>query len=225
MLKDKVNYQVMGSNIWKHSASFENINNDTLTFYLNKNELSFTKPQTDEYNTQVVDFNDRQNQNNYYTPSIVFDTLDVSNGLVFTTNKFENTFTINSSFTGNLFASINKNDMDISLALYEWMPDGKYFFLTRYVGRASYSKNNTNRQLLHPNQIENIPFENTRFISKKINKGSRLVVLLNINKHPFEIINYGTGKPVSEETISDANEPLVIKWHNNSFIKIGILKE
>jgi hypothetical protein len=48
--------------------------------------------------------------------------------------------------------------------------------------------------------------------------------LLNINKHPFEIINYGSGKLVPDETIKDAGEPLQIKWHNDSFIKIPVWK-
>lgn len=224
ILKDKINYQVMGTNEWKHAQSFQEINNSTLTFYLNSDKLTNYKPRKKAFEKQIVDFKDRENQNNYFTPQIIFDSLDISNGLTFKTLPFENDFSINGSFTGNLFATINKKDMDISLALYELMPDGKYFFLTRYVGRASYAKDNTKRQLLKPNKKENIPFNNTRFISKKISKGSRLVILLNINKHPFEIINYGSGKPVSEETIKDATESLQIKWHNESYIKIPIVK-
>lgn len=225
LLKDKVNYQVMGTNEWKHSSKLEKINNDTLTFYLDKTNLISSKPKKKGFQKQTIDFKDRENQNNYYTPSIIFDTLDVSNGLVFTTETFQNDFTINGSFSGNLWATINKRDMDVSMALYELMPDGKYFFLTRYVGRASFAKDNTKRQLLRPNKKEKIPFDNTRFVSKKINKGSQLVILLNINKHPFEIINYGSGKPVSEETINDAGKPLEIKWHNDSYIKIPVWKD
>ena len=224
LLKDKVNYQVMGTNKWKHAPSLQKINNDTLIFYLNQNTLSDQKPKTKGFEMQTIDFKDREGQNNYYTPEIIFDTLDTSNGLTFKTLPFEKDFSMNGSFTGNLFATINKKDMDVSMALYELMPDGKYFFLTRYVGRASYAKDNTKRQLLDPNKKESIPIDNTRFISKKINKGSRLIILLNINKHPFEIINYGSGKQVSDETIKDAGEPLVIKWHNESFIKIPIWK-
>ncbi|VXB49475.1 Peptidase S15 [Flavobacterium sp. 9AF] len=222
LLKDKVNYQVMGTNEWRHSSSLQKINNDTLTFYLDHTMLVSEKPSKKSFKKQMIDFKDRENQNNYYTPEIIFDTLDASNGLIFTTKLFQKEFIINGSFTGNLWTTINKKDMDVSLALYELMPNGKYFFLTRYVGRASYAKDNSKRQLLKPNKKENIPFENTRFVSKKISKGSRLVILLNINKHPFEIINYGSGKAVSEETIQDAGEPLQIKWHNDSFIKIPI---
>jgi uncharacterized protein len=35
-------------------------------------------------------------------------------------------------------------------------------------------------------------------------------------------INYGTGKDVSDETISDAGEPLRIQWFGGSFIEIPI---
>lgn len=224
LLKDKVNYQVMGTNEWRHSPTMQAINNDTLIFYLDRKALSTPKPKKQRFEKQMVDFKDRETQNNYFTPEIIFDSLDVSNGLTFTSKPFDNVFSINGSFTGHLFATINKKDMDVSLALYELMPDGKYFFLTRYVGRESYARDNSKRQLLQANKKENIPFDNTRFVSKKIGKGSRLVILLNINKHPFEIINYGSGKAVIDETINDAGVPLVIKWHNDSFIKIPIWK-
>jgi predicted acyl esterase len=224
LLKDKVNYQVMGTNEWRHAPNLQIINNDTLTFYLDNKSLIAQKRKKKTFEKQIVDFKDRETQNNYYTPEIIFDTLDASNGLVFTTEPFQKEFTINGSFTGNLWATMNKRDMDVSLALYEIMQDGRYFFLTRYIGRASFAKDNSKRQLMQPNKKENIPFDNTRFVSKKINKGSRLVILLNINKHPFEIINYGSGKPASDETIKDAGEPLQIKWHNDSFIKIPVWK-
>ncbi len=222
LLKDKVNYQVMGTNEWRHTPNLERTNNYTLTFYLSNNSLIVQKPTKKRFEKQTVDFKDRENQNNYFTPEIVFDTLDASNGLLFKSKLFTENFLINGSFTGKLFATINKKDMDISLALYELMPNGKYFFLSRYVGRASYAKDNSKRQLLQPDKKECIPFDNTRFVSKKIYKGSRLVILLNINKHPFEIINYGSGKPVTDETFKDAGEPLKIKWHNDSFIKLPV---
>lgn len=231
LLKDKVNFQVMGANTWKHVPSLQAMNNDTLRFYLNAMKskdhylLSAAKPKAETFITQTVDFKNRNDQNNYFTPSIVFDSLDASNGPVFMTQPFETSFQMNGSFTGNLFAAITKKDMDVSLALYELMPDGRYFFLTRYVGRASYAKNNSQRQLLKPGKKESIPFENTRFVSKQISKGSRLVILLNINKHPFEIINYGSGKEVADETMKDAGEPLNIKWYGESFIKIPVWKE
>ncbi|WP_394776052.1 hypothetical protein [Flavobacterium sp.] len=131
---------------------------------------------------------------------------------------------INGSFLGEIKASINKKDMDIGVTLYELMPNGEYFHLSYFLGRASYAKDISTRNLLKPNQIESIPFSNTHLVSKQLNKGSRLVVVLNVNKNPFSELNYGTGKVVTEETIQDAKEPLKVKWYNDSFVKIPIWK-
>ncbi len=56
-------------------------------------------------------------------------------------------------------------------------------------------------------------------------EGSRLVVVLNVNKHPFEIINYGSGKEPAFETITDAGEPLEIRWFNDSYIEIPVFNQ
>jgi hypothetical protein len=79
--------------------------------------------------------------------------------------------------------------------------------------------------LLKPGQLETIPFTNTYITSRKISKGSRIVIVLNINKSPDEQINYGTGKDVSSESILDAHVPLQIKWYNGSFVRIPVWKE
>jgi hypothetical protein len=83
-------------------------------------------------------------------------------------------------------------------------------------------KDATKRHLLTPNKKEKLPFEKTRLVSRQLRKGSRLVVVLNIDKNPFAQINYGTGKDVSKETIRDATSPLQIKWFEESYIEIPI---
>jgi len=228
ILKDKINYEVMGANEWKHVSSFNKMNNDTLAFFLSDKKaengylLAAQKPPKKKFLNQTADYNDRNTQNNYFTPIIINDSIDVSTGLLFTTDAFEKTFSINGSFLGSLVTSINKKDMDVSIAFYELMPNGKYFYLTRYLGRASYAKDNTKRQLLKPNEETTISFDKTRFVGRQISKGSRLAIILNVNKHPYEEINYGTGKNVHDETMADATEPLQIKWFNNSYIKVPV---
>ncbi|SCX81693.1 CocE/NonD family hydrolase [Flavobacterium caeni] len=224
LLRDKVNYEVMGGNHWKHAPSVDKMANNKLKFYLNGAKLS-SKPDGSRYVSQTVDFKDRENQNAYYTPTIVFDTLDVSNGRVFVGEPFAKSIEISGSFEGELCVTINKKDMDVSLAFYELTANGKYFFLTRYVGRASYAKDRTKRSLIEPGRRTKIPLAATRVVSKKMEKGSRLVVLLNVNKHPFEVVNYGSGKEVSDETIDDAGAPLEVKWHGDSFISVPIWED
>ena len=59
-------------------------------------------------------------------------------------------------------------------------------------------------------------------MAKKIAKGSRLLLLANINLNPDSQINYGTGREVSDETIQDAADPLQLEWLTGSFVELPI---
>lgn len=50
------------------------------------------------------------------------------------------------------------------------------------------------------------------------------VVNATINKNAYAQINYGTGKDVSDEDISDAIVPLKIQWHNDSYVEIPLFR-
>lgn len=231
MLKDKINYEVMGANEWRSAPSLDKMSNGFLKMYLTDSKsgnfyaLNDKKPIQKKYLSQEVNFAERQIQNNeYYPDPIIRKEIDTTTGFVFISDLFKESMLINGSFFGEIKASINKKDMDIGVTLYELMPNGEYFHLSYFLGRASYAKDITKRNLLKPNTIESIPFSNTHLISKQLGKGSRLVVVLNVNKNPFSELNYGTGKVVADETIEDAKEPLKVKWYNDSFVKIPVLK-
>jgi uncharacterized protein len=231
MLKDKINYEVMGANEWRSAASLDKMSNSFLTLYLTDSKsglfyaASDKKPGKKNYLSQEVDFKDRENSNNdYYPDPIIRKQVDTSNGFLFISDPITEPAIINGSFIGQIKASINKKDMDFGVTLYEVLPNGEYFHLSYFIGRASYAADITKRKLLKPNTIETIPFSNTHLVSKKLSKGSRLLVVLNINKNPFSQLNYGTGKEVSTETIDDAKEPLKVKWFNDSFVKIPVWK-
>jgi len=229
-LKDKINYQVMGTDEWRSAASLEAMHNSYLKFYLssvkvsdNEYLLSQNKPEPNKYLIQKVDFADRTSSNNDYYPDPIIRESVSGNGYVFISEPLD-AMLVNGSFLGNIKLSINKKDIDLGVTLYELTPEGKYFHLSYYIGRASYAKDNTKRQLLTPGKKETITFENTHLISKQLQKGSRLVIVLNVNKNPFSELNYGSGKTVTAETIADAKEPLIIQWFNDSFVEIPVLK-
>lgn len=66
--------------------------------------------------------------------------------------------------------------------------------------------------------------ESTYYTARQLQKGSRIIIVLGINKNANWQINYGTGKEVSEESIKDAKENLKIKWMGESRIKIPVNK-
>lgn len=230
-LKDKINYQVMGSNEWKHTSSLSKMSNDTLTFYLSNAaskapyRLSTQKLAKEGFVMQQADYKDRDSYNSYYyLNKVIYDSLFANNGLLFVSEPLAKPLEISGCFTGELKAIINKKDMDCSVVLFELTPEGKYFYLSYFMGRASYAKDKTKRHLLTPGKKEPIPFSNTYMTSRKLSKGSKLVAIINVNKSPFEQINYGTGKDVNDETIKDANVPLKIKWLNDSYLKVPVWK-
>ncbi|WP_413670794.1 CocE/NonD family hydrolase [Mucilaginibacter sp. Mucisp86] len=224
-LKDKFNFEVMGSNEWKHVPSLNQMSNDTLKFYLDNSRLNPAKPLKKAFASQRVNFANRDSISSYYfLNQLIYDTLNTGSSLVFKSDPLAQPLTVSGAFSGVLKTIINKKDMDYHVVMFEEMPDGKYFYLTYFMGRASYTTNPEKRRLLKPGQMETIPFTNSYITSRQFSKGSRIVILLNINKSPFEQINYGTGKNVSDETIRDAQEPLQIKWFNDSYINVPALR-
>lgn len=232
ILKDKINYQVMGTNEWKHSPSLNKMANDSLVFYLtdktprNKYGLTTKKPSANSFLHQRIDLGNRNSRNSYYYfNQVIYDKLFPNNGLLLLSDPLKQETELSGNFTGVLKAAINKKDMDFSVALFELMPDGRYFLLSYFMGRASYAKDIMHRNLLVPGKKETIPFTNSYMTSRKLARGSRIAIILNINKSAFEQINYGTGGDVNKETIKDAGVPLNIKWFGDSYIKLPVWKE
>jgi len=123
---------------------------------------------------------------------------------------------------GELHVTINKKDMDAGVELYEHRKDGTYFALAYHLGRASYARDLTTRHLLTPGNVETIPFERSRMVSKQLAAGSTLVVVVNVNKNAFAEVNMGTGKNVEDESVKDAGEPLKVQWWSDSFVRVQV---
>ena len=158
----------------------------------------------------------------YYSWPLERDQINLKDGLIFKSEALKEDVIINGSFLGNLEFSINKKDVDYSVIVYELTPEGNYFHLSYYIGRASYAKDREQRNLLIPNQKTKVSFDNSKLISKKLEKGSRIVVVVNVNKNNNAQINYGTGKDVNKESIKDAEIPLEIIFTGNSSISLPI---
>lgn len=228
ILKDKVNFQVMGTNTWMHKPSLSAMTNDTLTFHLSDDKTDDfhalkSKPNNSEIQMSV-DFKDRESMNNtgYYPWPLEKENINIKDGLLFKSEPLEEDVIINGSFLGNLEFTINKKDVDYSIILYQLTPEGNYFHLSYYIGRASYAKDRERRHLLSPNKKTQVSFNNSKLISKKLQKGSRIVSVVNVNKNNNAQLNYGTGKDVNEENIKDAEVPLKIIFSGNSSISLPI---
>lgn len=224
MLQNRVNYEVMGANLWRHVSSISAMATRRQRYYLLPHVLSALPARTPSFMPLTIDFADRKtvNGNDYYPFPILGDKPNLSHRLTFVTPPFSRPVEIDGFFTGHFEAIINKRDMDFSAVLYQVLPDGTLMHLSYYMGRASYGDHNDVRRLLTPGKLETITFDRSRLVSRYMVKGSRLLLELDGVKSPFAEINYGTGSDVSREDVRDAKIPLKIRWSTASYITIPL---
>jgi putative CocE/NonD family hydrolase len=232
LLQDKVNYQVVGANAWKHAPSLAAMAGGSLRFYLSStagatenstHRLSAEKPADDGAVDLKVDLADRSDVDRKAPGGgLVADAVDPWNGVEYMSDQLPKATEVSGLFSGRLDFECNKRDFDFEINLYEQTPAGKYVFLTSYWARTSYVRDRNRRQLLTPGKRERLDFNAIRLMSRQMSAGSRLVVLLHVIKEPGRQINYGTGKDVSNETIADAGAPLQIKWYGDSYIDFPV---
>lgn len=233
ILKDKVNFEVMGKNQWLHVPSLAKMSNDTLKFYLGNTGTGKTHPLLTKqpvkkgfikYDANLKDRSGTQFGESDEGQNIIDSTLDSKDKLVFKSAPLKQPIIISGAFKASLLTSINKKDVDLVIELYEQTPDGKFFYLKSNIERASLVRDRSKRHLLKPNKPVVIAMNDNFITSRQLQKGSRIVVVLGVNKNPDWQINYGSGKDVSDETMADAAIPMHIKWFNHSVIRIPILK-
>ena len=150
--------------------------------------------------------------------------LVAHNGIMFVSEPLTKPTEFNGLFSGRLDFTVNKMDMDLNIMPYELLADGEYvrLFNPTYEFRASYARDRVHRHLLKAGERQELTFSSERMTSRQLQAGSRLVMVLGINKRPDREINYGTGNDVSEESIADGKIPLKIRWYNDSYIDIPV---
>jgi uncharacterized protein len=230
LLKNRVNFEVMGANEWHHAASIETMAKGALKFYLDAgaaagggHRLTLRKTSA-AFVRQTVSFVDRKDS--AWVPSIdlINASLATRNDVMFVSEPLTKPTEFNGLFSGRLDFTVNKMDMDLNIILYERLASGEYIrlFSPSYELRASYARDRVHRHLLKAGERQELTFRSERLTSRRLSQGSRLVLVLGINKRPDREINYGTGNDVSEESIADGNVPLKIRWHSDSYIEIPI---
>lgn len=228
LLKGKVNYQLMGDNSWWHVDSYRALNAKGKDYYFNTQnhngiyQLTDVKPIQLKSVSQVVDMADRSEERNVEPVHILQNALPQDGGIVLMTEPFTEPHQLAGAISGEFMLAVNKKDVDIGFNFYELQPDGQYFHLNRYVGRASYADDMAQRKLLKPNDITKVTIVNGRMSAKLLKPGSRLVIVLNVNKNREFEVNMGNGTPVSFESAAAAGEPLKIQWFNQSRIHIPV---
>ena len=231
LLKDSVNYEVVGANVWKHAPTLKAMGNQRLRFHLSAAHsgdayrLYEQKPLDEAFILQTINLADRSDvDKNAPGGGVLGKSLDTSNGIEFVSEPLPESTELSGLFSGQLDFVTNKKDFDFSTELYALTPNGEYAQLAPFWARASYVSDLSHRRLLTPGKRQRLDFASVRLMSRQLQAGSRLVVVLRIIKESGRQINYGTGKDVNDETTQDAKVPLEIKWFSDSYVDIPVWK-
>jgi putative CocE/NonD family hydrolase len=232
LLKNRVNYEVMGANEWRYAASLEGMAKGSLRFYLDEAASGDDHRLTEHMSSktasvpQTVDFADRGDASWKPSTDLINKSLATRNSVMFVSEALTKPSEFTGLFSVRLDFTVNKMDVDLNIILYERLAGGDYIrlFSPTYELRASYARDRVHRHLLKAGERQEIVFKSERMTSRQLQAGSRLVMVLGVNKRPDRQINYGTGNDVSEESIDDGKIPLKIRWYGDSYIDIPIRK-
>ncbi|HEY3811932.1 MAG TPA: CocE/NonD family hydrolase [Caulobacteraceae bacterium] len=227
ILQDRVNYEVMGENVWRHVPTLASMGPQILTFHpteIRDGDMFSLAPGPGaraKAATLRVDLADRSDADR--TPvggGLIDDVIDLKDAIAFESSPFDHAFEFSGLFQADLDVVTNKKDFDFEIAFYEVTPDHKYVQLSYDFLRASQINDPTRRDLFAPGVAKRLNVQASLFTSRRFQKGSRLLVLVEAMKTPINEINYGTGKPVADETIRDAGAPLEITLLGDSTISV-----
>jgi hypothetical protein len=224
LLRDRINFEVMGANRWRHVTSLSQMATQRLRLFLTARReegrfrFSVVPSSGAKALPLTINFADRSDAD-YKAAS---DSPDIRNALVFSTAPLVKGLEVDGLFQGRLAVRTNKRDFDLAVDFYEKRIDGRYLPLASYLGRASYMRDRTHRHLLRPDRRTILNFQSQTITARLLAPESCIVAVVGIPKRPDMQINYGTGRDVSDESIADAGIPLRIDFLAGSYLQLGV---
>lgn len=229
LLKDRVNWWAMGAGQWRHAASVDAMAGQNLRLYLD------TAPTADERRLlpeaasqsasfqQLVDRRDRRDPGDATSPPIAARQISLRHAVKYVSEPLPQPVEIAGLLSGLLDLRPSRMDVDLNVALYEWMASGEYLLLCDpYEFRASYARDRVTRRLLQAGVRQQLAFRTEQLMSRRLQAGSRVVLVLGANQRADRQINYGIGDDVSAEALKRARAPLKIRWYPGSYVELPV---
>lgn len=231
-LNNNVAYFITNKNEWKYVNQLSDIGKEKQSYYLNafkgnsgllqSNSPTNKKPLEYTYNPL-----DKSNGIIQMTPSEEEEELDNSlcdtslshilngKGIFYETLPFANETEVSGFFELKAYIETDVKDVDVKVDIYEITLDGSGVFLTSSTVRARYRESQEQEKLLIPGEINLFNFNKFTFISREIEKGSRLRLVISSPNAIMTQKNYCSGGVVAKEAAKDAKTAHV-KIYNDS---------
>ena len=146
--------------------------------------------------------------------------------LVYHTAPFEKDTEVSGFFKLTVWLAIDQPDTDFAAAIYDIGPDGSSLLMTSQHFRARYREGLRIEKLIDTTEPLRYDFDRFFFVSRRIQEGHRLRLVIGPNHTIHWQKNYNSGKPNADECMDDARTVTVKLFHDAEhpsalFVPIG----
>jgi len=232
-LKKRVCYYLMGENEWKYVDKLEDISNKTLNWYLSSQDgkandvfHSGTLEQTPPPKKQKPDIFVydplklideqkylKQNPDYFLDQSAAF----AEDIIIYQSAPLKKAIEIAGYIILKAYIELNIPDTDFQVGLFEIKPDGTSIYLGNDMMRARYRKSFSKAELIKPGEINLYEFKRFYFFARKIEKGSRLRLIVSCLNSPDFGKNYNSGGVIADESAEDARKAIIKLYHDKKY--------
>ncbi|MCC2659069.1 MAG: peptidase [Panacagrimonas sp.] len=173
---------------------------------------------------QRVDRKDRKDAGDDAMTPIVSRDLPLRHAVQYVSEPLTQPTEVAGLMSGQLDFRPSRMDLDLQVTLYERLATGEQVMLgDPYEFRASYARDRTSRRLLKAGVRQKLAFRSQQLMARRLQAGSRLVLVIGVIQQADRQINYGLGDDVNAESLQRAGgKPLRIRWYPGSWIDVPV---
>ena len=231
-LKNKVAYYISNRDKWKYTATLDEIGKQKETLYLNSSESKEQDVMHSAYLQSNLPVGAKPSEYVYNPLDKTYGTMEKdrkdggyidqsdaffynNNAVIYHSSPFEMEKEVSGFFELDAYIETDVKDIDIYASIYEIKADGSSVFLTSNAIRARYRESLEQEKLLTPGEINLYHFNRFTFMSRVIEKGSRLRLIITSPNSIYVQKNYCSGGVVTNETASDAHTAHIKIYNDN----------
>jgi hypothetical protein len=229
-LKDKITYYVMVADKWRHAPTLEAVTARRQTLYLrstrnassvfNAGSLASEPAESaapDQYVYDPRDLSVLKLEATLTQSHLTDQTMIIAaegGKLVYHSEPFGEDIEVSGFFQFVAWIAIDQPDTDFMVSIYDIGTDGSSMFLTEQQQRARYREGLRIEKPIDTKEPLRYDFDRFFFVSRVVRKGHRLRLVIRPNHTLNWQKNYNSGKPVADETMSDARVVTVRLYHH-----------
>ncbi len=228
VLKDRVNFEVMGANTWRHVGSLEAMANGAVRLYLDAtrvgNHFRLTGHQSvsGRYAEAPIDSSGTDSASPVITG--VMTRALPPQGTVFVSGSLHRPLQVSGRISGQLVFAAGRGPLALALRVYELRPSGEYLQLFAPPERlASPAPHPGPARTGRSSREQRLDFRSDRLTSVELQTGSRIVLVLDAAApaqapKPSSTAHHGASRHADSAKAS----PPGVRWYEDSFIELPV---